>query len=368
MKTWLVVFILSFFLLTSCQKDDEDDYKSSLPSSVVFTVLPTDLSEMLEFGPIGVIRVVPKAHGGFRLKTFRQEANIPVYAMADGIIFNILKDTRKAGDGFAPPEFNGYEYDDFHLDIAVSQTANIWHGHISRLSDFVLNAAPALKSGRGVENKVSIKVSAGQILGYIGPHPGFDIGMVDYSKEVFLINPSRYYELYRHVQPWTDYLTNELREQVWEINPRIVEPRGGKISYDVENTLSGNWFTEDATSLLQWSKQLIIAKHELYGDRITISDTSPLVDGDGILNDGVEPNIWWIIGNAPKPETTSIASGMVKYEVAPPWRFVVSESPEPYGIVAIQLFGPTSLKFEWFEGASTEGVTGFTDNARVYVR
>jgi hypothetical protein len=359
--------LLSLALISgSCNK--EEDINAGLPENLIFSHLPTQLSEMLEFGPIGSIRVIPKAHGGFMLKTFMQEANIPVYAMSDGIIYNILKDTRTAGPGFAPPEYQGYEYDDFTFNIAVSRTANMWYGHVSRLADEIIMAAPGLNAGRGVENRVRIEITAGQIIGYIGPHPGFDIGMYDLSKELDFANPSRYYKEYRHTQPWTDYLIPALREQIWAINPRTIDPRGGKINHDIGGTLAGNWFLEGTNSLLQWSKQLVIARHEIYADRITIADASPLVDGDGILNDGLEPYIWFIIGNEPLPENITVASGMIKYEVARYWLFFHSPTPTIDGTVAIQLMDEKTLKYEWREGVRAVDVEDFTGNARIYKR
>ncbi len=359
------IFILMIFF-SGCS--EEEDINASLPANVDFTFLPTDLTKLLEFGPIGSIRGIPKAHGGFRLKTFSQEASIPVYAMSDGIIYNIEKDTRKAGTGFAPDDMAGYEYDDFTLNIAVSRTADMWYGHVSKLSDEILAAAPNLNSGYGVRNQVKIEIKAGQVIGYIGPHPGFDIGMHDFAKELYFANPGRYSEQYRHNQAWTDYLTPTLREQVWLINPRTVEPRGGKINHDVPGTLAGNWFLEGTTEITQWSKQLVFAHHEIFGDRIAIADASPLVDGDGILNDSKEPFLWFVKGNDPQPADINITSGFSKYEVAVWWKLLNNASAPAEGTVAYQLQDANTLKYEWFAEKSSAEVTQFTSAAKIYKR
>ena len=362
-----VSILIGMVFFSSCS-EEEENINAGLPANVEFTYLPTDLSKMLVFGPIGTIRVVPKAHGGFRLKTFSQEATIPVYAMSDGIIYNIGKDTRTAGPGFAPVDKEGFVYDDFSLNIAVSRTADMWYGHVSRLSDDILAAAPNLSAGYGSENRVKIEVKAGQVIGFIGPHPGFDIGMFDIAKELSFANPSRYSEQYRHNQAWTDYLTPALREQVWLINPRTVEPRGGKVNHDVPGTLAGNWFLEGTTEITQWSKQLVFAHHELYGDKITIADASPLVDGAGVLNDGKEPFLWFVKGNDPQPQTIDVAAGFSTYEVAVWWKLLNNPSAPAEGTVAVQLQDANTLKYEWFAEKSSAEVTEFTSAAKIYKR
>lgn len=356
----LALFFLfgSMFFLTDCS--DEESIYDKLPANVEFTFLPTDLSRMLEFGPIGVIHVIPKDHGGFRLKEFSEDAYIPVYAMSDGIIHNIGKDTRTTD--------SGYEYDDYSLHIAVSKTAEMWYGHVSRLADEILAAAPNLNAGYGLSNKVNIEIKAGQIIGYIGPHPGFDIGMFDLAKEVYFANPGRYSQQYRHTQSWTDYLTPSLLEQVWRINPRTVPPLGGKISHDVAGTIAGNWFLDGTTDMTQWSKQLVFAYHEIYGDRIAIADASPLVDGAGILNDGREAYLWFVKGNTPQLSTINQGSGFTKYEVAK-WTQLLEDASAPAeGTVGVQLVDEKTLKYEWFPGKSSSEVTGFSAAVKIYKR
>jgi len=367
-KLFFLSIIAGFLSLSSCSEEEEENLNANLPENVEFTYLPTDLNKMMVFGPIGTIRVIPKAHGGFRLKTFSKEATIPVYAMCDGIIHNIGKDTRTSSPGFAPDELVGYEYDDYTLNVAISRTADMWYGHVTKLADEILAAANDLNSGYGAENRVKIEIKAGQVIGYIGPHPGFDIGMFDFAKKLSFANPDRYSEYYRHNQPWTDYLTPALREQVWLINPRTVEPRGGKINHDVPGTLAGNWFLEGTTEITEWSKQLVFAHHEIYGDKIAIADASPLVDGDGILNDDKEPFLWFVKGNKPQPEDITVGSGFATYEVSKWWLLLNNASAPIEGIVAVQLMDENTLKYEWFAGKKIAEVTDFTSEAKIYKR
>ncbi len=241
---------------------------------------------METFGAIGQIRVIPKSHGGFGLADYSFEnPDIPVYAMSDGIIYNIrYEEVISNNDPDLPSEFRNQEYDDYALEIYLTKTALMHYGHLSKLAPEIVEAAGTLQFGRGVANSVNIPIEAGLIIAYIGRHPGFDIGLEDTKRQASFANPSRYTPEYMGSLPFTDFLTSDLREKVWEINPRTVPPRGGKVAYDVEGTLSGNWFLLGTTTITEWSKQLVLAHHELRADRITIADGSPLFDGDGKLN------------------------------------------------------------------------------------
>lgn len=362
----MLTYLALSVLIASCNK--EEKWNKNLPDEVQFTHLPTELDQMLEFGAIGQIQVIPKVHGGFLLKNpYAAIPGIPVYAMSEGVIYNIRKEQKAVNEPGAPLDLQGKIYDDYALDIALTKHSRMYYGHVTQLSATVLQEAGVINGGRGVENRVSIPVSAGQILGYIGIHPGFDIGMWDLNKEGFFSNPDRYPREYRATVRYTDYLTSELRDQIWKINPRTVEPRGGSIAYDVEGTLSGNWFIPGTKALTEWSKQLVIARHERYADRITIADASPLLDGDGAMNIGRASYIWWIKGNSPLPETVIPASGKIKYAVADWWKFRHQEG-NPDGTLLIMMENPRQIRYQYFAGKMPEEVTDFTSEARIYVR
>ncbi|HNR08732.1 MAG TPA: hypothetical protein PKM27_15540 [Saprospiraceae bacterium] len=287
--------------------------------------------------------------------------------MSEGVIYNIRKEERTVIEQDAPADIRGKTFEDYALDIALTGRSRMYYGHVSKLSNGVLEAAGAIQAGRGVENKVSIPVSAGQVLGYIGIQPGFDIGMWDLDREGFFSNPDRYTREYRASVSYTDYLPGALREQIWNINPRTVEPRGGKITYDVEGTLAGNWFIPGTKSLTEWSKQLVIARHEKYADRVTIADASPLLDGDGAKNVGRASYIWWIKGNIPLPETVTPASGKIKYAVADWWKFTHQEG-NPDGTLLIRMENPRQIRYQYFAGKMPDELTEFSGEARTYVR
>ncbi|MGY6741305.1 MAG: hypothetical protein ACXIUQ_01115 [Cecembia sp.] len=342
---------------------------SDLPDKAVFTHLPTDLNEMEVMDAMGQIHGIPKMHGGFRLlNPYTFPAQIPVYAMGDGYIYNIEKEFRTVVDRNAPAELLGRDYDDFSLNMVYSKHAGGYYGHVTALSEEILEQAGEIKEGRGVHNWVSIKITAGQVIGYVGPHPGLDIGMYDYEREHYFANQEMYGREYRSAVCFTDYLTPALQEQVWAITARTAEPRCGRVAYDKEGTLAGNWFLEGTTEITQWSRQLVFARHDLYGDRITIADASPLLDGDGIHTRDIEPYIWFVKGNTPMPEDITIESGPIKYEVANHWLLIQNEDVTPEGTLLIQLLEKEKIQYEYFEGKSAGEVFDFTSQSRIYVR
>jgi len=372
MKRVLILLVSVWIICCEDNSEESQDIlkKLNLPEDVTFTHLPTDLKAMGTFAAIGQVTGIPKGHGGFTLKTITvYNPSIPVYAMSDGIIYNVRWESQTFPTaGWVPVELQGTEYDDYALEIALSKTAKMHYGHLSKLSPRILSAAGSLQKGRGVENRVEISFKAGEIIAYIGVHPGFDIGLNDTKYEHYFANPDRYPIEYRSYIPFTDYLPSDLRDEIWAINPRTVEPRGGKIDYDVASTLSGNWFLEGTTSLDQWSRQLIFARHELYADQVYISDASPLSDGDGKLNSGKSPLLWFVFGNEPLPENVTSASGKVKYSVAAWWKFRASVPPSPEGTLMVELIQDNKLKYEWFPGKSVDEVVEFTSSARMYER
>ncbi len=329
--------------------------RSQLPKNVLFSHLPTDISAMDFFGAIGGIYFIPKAHGGFVLRDyFQATAEIPVYAMSEGIIYNIRYGTDIYPERNVDPQLVGQEYKDYALHIYLTPTAEMHYGHIGRLAPEIADQAELIKGS--TENATCITVSAGQVLGYIGIHPGFDVGYSESRDLPYFANPTRYDTHYMGSQPFTDKLPPELRAQIWEINPRTHEPRGGRVNYDVAGTLAGNWFLLGTATLDHWARQLIFGYHETFADKITIAETSPT--NEETEGDDAPPHLWWVFGNKPIPEEVTLATGKVKYNVATWYKFY-NDAPPSEGVVMVELSADDKLIFEFFEGLSLEQVEDF---------
>ncbi len=371
MKRQLIYLIGLSLLMVSgwgCDKNEDPLAGLDLPDNVAFTHLPIEFSGIQLMEPIGGIRTIPNDHGGFILRNpFVFPATIPIYAMSDGFITNIRKGQQLfPSHDMVSPEIRGKPYDDFALHILVTKTAEIIYGHIPVLSDLVLSQAGTIN--RSTENRVKIEIKEGDILGYAGPHPAFDIGMYDSMNKNHFANRSRYSEQYMSAVSFTDYMPQELKQQVWTLTPRTIEPRGGTVSVDVDGTLAGNWFVPGDTKMIDWSKQLIFARHHIYADKITISDASPLNDGDGALNKDIDALVYWVRGNKLVPESITPSSGLVKIEVASWWDLLRDPNAKAKGTIAIEMTSDRTLKYEYFENKTAVQVTGFTSEARNFER
>jgi len=113
---------------------------------------------------------------------------------------------------------------------------------------------------------------------------------------------------------------------------------------------------------------LVFGYHELWGDRITIVDASPLSDVDGKINNNKESYIWWVNGNTPDPATIMVNSGKVKFELAAWWKCINSEEGTSEGTAMIELTANGQLKFEFFESKLPGEVNDFSSAVRIYER
>jgi hypothetical protein len=151
---------------------------------------------------------------------------------------------------------------------------------------------------------------------------------------------------------------------------REVEPLGGKIDYDIQGRIIGNWFLEGTDEFIQWSRHLAIVYDDVFGDRISIADGSPMRDVPGDQNPGA-PDVFWVSGNTPAPEDIGVGDGMIKYFLIygrdgfrePPFD---DEDRPLQGVALVEMIETGRIRFQIFKGV--EDVDGFTSAARIYVR
>ena len=229
-----------------------------------------------------------------------------------------------------------------------------------------------------------IFVKAGQLIGYIGAQT-LDFGVYDYEIALpGLINPSAY----ESREPWKihtvdpfQYFPSEIRDALLRKMIRAVEPRAGKIDYDVDGTISGNWFQQgtngyNGNQRKYWDGHLSIAPHEI--------DPTLWRIAVGYLD--TEDNNFIIFGDQ-DPLEVNISSGPIVYELkrgsiwipAKPqkkWWIDPFDEDDVYavtiyddiGAVLLELQEDRLLRVEVFLGIEKEKVSGFTDDARLYER
>jgi hypothetical protein len=250
----------------------------------------------------------------------------------------------------------------------------------------------------------SIKVKKGELLGRIGGQT-LDFFVWDLSRSIKgFINPDQYtkseaWKLY--TAPVSEYLDPAIKDQVIAKYIRTVAPIDGKIDYDIDGKLIGNWFLEGTYGYAgskdghgmegYWTGHLSIAPDFIdpstfnfsignYGTYKGASTTDQ--DAGSNANSGAKQ--FTTMSNAPDPADVDQSSGLVKYELAqknyalPSGQFWDSSSfatgikARPDGpiqaTVLVQLTDKRTLKLEAFPGKTAAQVSGFDNNAKVYTR
>lgn len=371
MRNYLNYHILvAFFLAANACSDGDSilDNYSFPDGKVFFTHTPIDIDGAMWFIGMGEPNVLPKDHGGFSLTNpYVFPASVPVLAVADGVIILASNGTREVPPiPDAPEAVWGRKYDDHLLVLKVSESVTVNYAHITTFHPTLAVELGNLPKDE-IGHNVAVVVNGGDTLGFVGPHGAMDFSVTDISLTLNFLNPSRYQSFAAHV---FDYFQEPILSQILNITPRQLPPRGGKVDYDVEGRIAGNWFLEGTTSLTQWSRQLAIVYDHIWGDRITISDGSPMRDVPGIEGPGY-PDVWWVQGNSPLPEDVGEGNGIVKYSLIDGRDLrdtgdFVDELKPVQGVLLVQMIETGRIRIEVFKGTTTADI--FTSAAKIYVR
>ena len=220
-----------------------------------------------------------------------------------------------------------------------------------------------------------IPVKAGQVIGKVG------VGSFDFSvhdAEVTLsgyVVPSRY-----DGEPWKVHtidpfepFVEPLRTQLMEHSLRTTEPRGGRIDYDIDGRLIGNWFLEGTVDY-RGSGPLVFPNY-WYGHFAIVYDyidpTQIRIGVGGLGDDG--GMVFGVRGNSPDPADVTPTSGLIKYEITSsrysfPGSEIRGDNGETRGTLLVQMLGDRRIELEVFLGQAPDQVQGFTSAARIYLR
>ncbi len=371
-KIWAIKFLFKtslftilFFSLNSCKENKGILDSYAFPDGTVFFQKnPVDLTEVVSFEPMGEPNVLPKDHGGFPLKDpHTLPADVPVYAVASGVIIVAGHGTRYMEGHNVPPALEGTAYDDYQLILKISKYVKVNYGHISAINFNILSELENLQADEK-GHRFEIVVKAGDILGWVGPHPAMDFSVTDYSLSLNFLNPSRYPEDQLFAADIYSYFKEPQLSEMVNIAARIATPWGGKSDYDIKGKIIGNWFLEGTTDYIQWSRQFAIVFDHLEPNRIIISDGSPMKDIPGFENPGA-PDVWWVKGNSPAPDKIGVNDGITKYKLI--YRGPQDENTKPIqGVILIEMITEGKIKVEVFKGSTSEN--SFTSAAKNYER
>jgi hypothetical protein len=247
---------------------------------------------------------------------------------------------------------------------------------MDNISDKIATYAPP----PGEFANVNIPVEAGEIIGIYS-------GSIDYNivDEQILIQGFIQPESYES-EPWKihtpdpfDYFNESIRIQMLQKCLRTTKPEGGKIDYDIDGRLVGNWFKENTNGYAgidqeqYWVGHLAIVYDWIDADHIIIS----LGSYEG------KPRQFAVAGNSPNPANVSVETGLVQYELVEYDYFLgnecwnredliqgleVKNSQYIHGVVLFQLIEDERLQVEIIPGGFIGKSDGFSENAEIYTR
>ena len=395
-SVWLLALILVSVLLISggCANNPVPEEKEDITiekvieekpleqCDKVLTHSPIDIKNLKLITPQGLVsdsHVTPVDHQYWSpLGAFEKgpQNSYNVYTSADGIIDHIGKFTSYIGDSdYESPE-------DYRLIINHPCNLKTIYIHLTTISEELLNEFEKnKKSGGGnyISSSVNINVKGGDIIGTI-KGKSFDFSLHDY--DVILegfISPEYYSteEWKIHTVDPFDYFEEPLKTQLKEKSLRTLEPRGGKIDYDIKGAIVGNWF-EKGTNGYQgsnqeryWAGHLAIVYDHIDPSQIRIS----IGTFDG------KAQQFGVISNSPDPK--DVSSGLAKYELSDYeyysgenyWnritfaKDITSKTADSVkGVALFELLEDQTLKAEFFPEKNSLEVEGFTNNFKIYER
>lgn len=321
------------------------------------THLPMKLEDFDSIIPYGLMvggHVTPIDHQYFSPTIFDSKPDTyPVYAMADSQLVDIQTRTHP-GQG----SYKNLIIMDHRLVFSLSCRLFYYY-------DLVTSLRPDLREKFETGGK-NLSVKAGELIGYIG-NQTLDFAVWD--TEIILpgfIIPS-HYERERwkiHTADPLNYYTEGIKTQVLGKYIRTVEPRSGKIDYDIDGRLIGNWFQENPDGSTYgyagnggqeyWNTHLAFAPHHVDPLRFIISIgnwTGPYGASQFSAQAG-----------APNPAQISVDTGLVIYSLQ---QF---GETQVQGCMLVQMLEARKIKVETRVGKSCNKTEEFSGSVLYYVR
>lgn len=349
---------------------------------VMFGASPFELKKLAYMLPMGSMiggHVTPIDHGYmFGVGT----PNVPpdaftIHAPARGYVVQMSRTQREGKNNFI----------DYAMTIEFSCDHYVQYSNMSSFTPRLIQAGgmPALNSPLAVR----IPVAEGEIVGRTGPY-GIDLYVWDRSVNLTgYIVPKHYgAESWKlHSADFFNYLKEPLKTQLLAKNLRQAQPPFGKIDYDIDGRLVGNWFKVGTYGYggrppgqpgggEYWKGHAAFAPDSFDPNGVVVS----LGNWQG------EAQQFGVKGNRPDPAKVSVASGPVKYELVQlGWAVAATGQPWDYssyvkgiqfkphddfvkGVLLVQLVSSRQLKVEMFPGKTADEVSGFTKAALMYER
>lgn len=325
---FICILLTGLWIGFSCKNNNETINGPSGPTGptgpITFTHAPVDTSKIAQATPLGNLN--PPGH------TFPTD-HIYFYLNDPNLV-----EVRAHGDGTVRSIYHNAWSDDYRVELKHTETFYSYLDHIK-------NLPPEIVQGATVE--------VGDLMGY-GDRSvsAVDLGVVDYDSTRNFIVPARYHDFSLYCADPYQYFEEDVRDALLAKNPRTVEPRGGKIDFDIDGALSGNWFFETtpidgATGIQANHLAFVYDMIDPTIIRIAAGDTLELA-----------PFNYRVNGNTPDPATVTTASGLVKYELM----------RSPTAVLLVEMQDARTIQVEVFPNKTKSQVSDFTEAAQTYVR
>ena len=334
-------------------------------------VTPTDHQYWI---PIGV-----KSTGGLTDEPEKFE----IYAPSDGYIVSIEHSTQAITEGSNLPPQN-----DYRIIFEHSCTFYSLLIHINKVKKEILDQITFKQDSQWHSyGSGRVRVKMGEMIGRSGAHQ-FDFAVINTQVNLpGFVNPQSY-----SAEPWKihtvdpfDYFEEPLRSQLIAKSVRWVPPIGGKIDYDIDGKLVGNWFrqgsggyfgntTDRGASGRYWDSHLSVVYDPV--------DPVQIIVSTGNFN-GASAQ-FAVLGNSPDPKNVDEKSGVVKYELTgfdyqtssgSTWDELKFDSSLKFragvgvrGVALFQVLSNQKIKVEFFPNQKASQVSGFTPKSQIYER
>jgi hypothetical protein len=256
-----------------------------------------------------------------------------------------------------------------------------------RFAGGLTSAIGQLQANQTKEPNYAVK--SGELIGYTGLPTAYGIDVWVEDDDLTLtgfVNPAQYTtaDVWKtHMADLFDHTDEPLRSQLLALDERDARPRWGKIDYDVDGRLVGNWFRVGSGGYAGLNPM-----NEGYWDghlAVVYDGNDPGQIDVSIGNYQGTARQFAVIGNSPDPAVVTESTGLIRYELG----LIETYSPatglqwdsETYlphirtrasagviGTVLMQMMAARSLRLEIFPGKSASQVAGFDSNALMFER
>ncbi len=317
------------------------------------THAPMNVKDVSVIEPMGLMvggHVTPVDHEYYYQKDKNAAYDTyPVYADGDGIITAV----QFVNDG---------QKDAWWVTISHSCTFMTNYNLLTSITPGIKSKLPA-GWGPNSNGDVHIPVKAGDQIGKVG-HQSLDYQVWDTTKT---LKGLLYPMAYNNREPWKihtveplHYFTDEVKSQILPLYSRTLEPRDGKIDYDVSGQAVGNWFLE-GTNGYAGSTDPAKSREGYYTGHLALA--YDYIDGKtpifSIGDYQGQPTQFTVVGDV---DWTKIVpgSGVTKIQL--------KMSNMPKATALLQMTAKDNLKLQVFPGKTPAEVTGFDANVKAYNR